>query len=116
MTWWTTAWAYWVPITIISPPSIDGYSHCENVSFRDGMQSDFDDVRFATDDGTVLDYWKESYTASGSAAIWVGLPAGTTSIWMYYGNASCHRYRRHEQCLHPLRWLRRAVSRHHSVA
>jgi len=52
------------------------------------MQDDFDDVRFATDDGIVLDYWKETYTASGSATIWVNLPAGATSIWMYYGNAA----------------------------
>ena len=57
------------------------------VSFRTGMQGDFDDVRFVTDDGTVLDYWKETYTASDSAVIWVNLPADTTSIWMYYGNS-----------------------------
>ncbi len=88
MTWWSTSWTTRVPITVTNPPSIDGYSHCEVVSFRDGMQSDFDDVRFVTDDGTVLDYWKESYTASDSATIRVNLPAGATSIWMYYGNAA----------------------------
>ncbi|MDK2889799.1 MAG: hypothetical protein PWR21_431 [Methanoculleus sp.] len=88
MTWWSTAWTARVPITIINPPAVDNYSHCEVVSFLPGMQSDFDDVRFATDDGTVLDYWKESYTASDSAVIWVNLPAGVTLIWMYYGNAA----------------------------
>ncbi len=86
MTLWSTAWAYWVPVTVTNPPSIDGYPHREVVSFRSGMQSDFDDVRFATGDGIVLDYWKENYTASDSVVIWVNLPAGTTSIWMYYGN------------------------------
>jgi len=86
MTLWSTAWAYRVPINVTNPPSIDGYPHREIVSFRTGMQSDFDDVRFVAANGTVLDYWKETYTASDSAAIWVNLPAGTTSIWMYYGN------------------------------
>ena len=88
MTWWSTAWTYRVPVTIANPPSIDGYPHREVVSFRDGMQADFDDIRFATDDGIVLDYWKETYMASDSVVIWVNLPAGATSIWMYYGNAA----------------------------
>ncbi|MDD4470420.1 MAG: DUF2341 domain-containing protein, partial [Methanoculleus sp.] len=93
MTWWSTAWAYREPVTITNPPSIDGYPHREVVAFRPGyphcpgMQSDFDDVRFVTDDGIILDYWKETYTASDSAVIWVNLPADTTSIWMYYGNS-----------------------------
>ncbi len=88
MTWWSTTWLYRVPVTVTNPPSIDGYPHREVVSFLPGMQADFSDVRFVTDDGTVLDYWKETYTASDSAAIWVNLPAGATSIWMYYGNAA----------------------------
>jgi len=86
MTWWSTAWTSRVPVTVANPPSIDGYPHREVVAFRTGMQSDFDDVRFVTDDGIVLDYWKETYTTSDSAVIWVNLPAGATSIWMYYGN------------------------------
>ncbi|WP_214084315.1 DUF2341 domain-containing protein, partial [Methanoculleus sp.] len=86
MTWWSTAWANRVPVTVTDPPSIDGYPHREVVTFRSGMQNDFDDVRFVTDDGTVVGYWKETYTASESAVIWVNLPAGATSIWMYYGN------------------------------
>ena len=88
MTWWSTAWANRVPVTVTNPPSIDGYPHREVVSFLPGMQSDFDDVRFVTNDGIVLDYWKETYTASDSAAIWVNLPAGATSIWMYYGSSA----------------------------
>ncbi|MFA7199285.1 MAG: DUF2341 domain-containing protein, partial [Methanoculleus sp.] len=88
MTWWSTAWAYRVPVIVASPPSIDGYPHREVVSFRPGMQSDFDDVRFVTDDGIVLDYWKETYATANSAVIWVNLPAGATSIWMYYGSAA----------------------------
>ncbi len=88
MTWWSTAWTTRVPVTVANPPSVDGYPHREVVSFRPGMQADFDDVRFVTGNGTVLDYWKETYTASSSAVIWADLPAGATSIWMYYGNAA----------------------------
>ena len=86
LTWWNTAWTTRIPVAVASPPSIDGYPHREAVAFRSGMQNDFDDVRFVTDEGIVLDYWKETYTASDSAVIWVNLPAGATSIWMYYGN------------------------------
>ncbi len=88
MTWWSTTWAYRVPVTVTNPPSIDGYPHREVVSYLPGMQRDFDDVRFVTDGGVVLDYWKEGYTTGNSAVIWVNLPTGTTSIWMYYGNAA----------------------------
>mgnify|MGYP000932873437 CR=1 FL=1 len=88
MTWWSTAWAYRVPVAVTNPPSIDGYPHREVVAFRSGMQSDFDDVRFVTNDGIVLDYWKETCTPVNSAVVWVNLPAGTTSIWMYYGSGT----------------------------
>jgi len=88
MTWWNTSWVYRVPITVANPSPVEGYAHCEVVSYRAGMQSDFDDVRFTTDDGIVLDYWKETYTASGAATVWVNLPAGATSLFMYYGNAA----------------------------
>ncbi|MCK9343271.1 MAG: DUF2341 domain-containing protein, partial [Massilibacteroides sp.] len=88
MTWWSTTWAYRVPVTVTDPPSIDGYPHREVVSYLPGMQRDFDDVRFVTDGGVVLDYWKEGYTTGNSTVIWVNLPAGATSIWMYYGSGA----------------------------
>ncbi|WP_292726973.1 hypothetical protein [Methanoculleus sp.] len=55
MTWWSTAWAYRVQVLITNSPSVDEYPHREVVSFRSGMQSDFDDVRFVTNNGIVLD-------------------------------------------------------------
>lgn len=83
--WWSTAWSHRVPIAIASPRQI--------VAFRPGMRSDFGDVRFVTDDGTLLDCSRETYTASDSAVIRVNLPAGVTSIWMYYGDAFARRHR-----------------------
>jgi len=91
--WWSTAWSHRVPITIASPPPVDGHPHRQVVAFRPGMRSDFGDVRFVTDDGTLLDCSRETYTASDSAVIRVNLPAGVTSIWMYYGDAFARRDR-----------------------
>lgn len=56
-------------------------------------QDDFDDVRFTTDDGTtLLDQFRATYTSAVSANYWVeipSIPAGdSTTIYMYYGNAS----------------------------
>jgi hypothetical protein len=39
------------------------------------MQADFDDIRFTDDDQTTLiDHWREEYTASTSATFWVEVP------------------------------------------
>jgi len=57
------------------------------------MQSDGDDIRFATEDGsTTINYWIESGINTTSTKIWVKVPSiaanGNTDIWMYYGNPS----------------------------
>lgn len=85
--WWSTARLYRVPAAVAGLPSTDGHPCRTVVSFRPGMREDFSDIRFVTGDGTVLDCRREAYTASGSAVIRIGLPAGATSIWMYYGDA-----------------------------
>ncbi len=53
------------------------------------------DIRFTGSDGTTLplqDYWIESWSATGTtvtATIWVEVAtSGTSTIYMYYGNAS----------------------------
>jgi hypothetical protein len=53
--------------------------------------SDFSDIRFTASDGTtLLSYWIESYTVSGSATVWVkindDLSTNPTTIYIYYGN------------------------------
>ncbi len=55
-------------------------------------RSDFGDIRFTDDDGeTLLDYWRESYTASSSAVFWIeikdDLSVTDAIFYMYYGNA-----------------------------
>jgi prepilin-type N-terminal cleavage/methylation domain-containing protein len=62
-----------------------------SVTYDSDMQSDFDDLRFSTASGTILNYWIESYTASTSAVVWVKVPTianPSTDITMYYGNGS----------------------------
>lgn len=57
------------------------------------MQTDFDDLRFTSGDGTTLiDHWMERFTTGVSADVWVEVPtltaASTTEIFMYYDNAT----------------------------
>jgi hypothetical protein len=61
------------------------------VTYSGGMQSDFDDIRFADSAGTELSHWQETKTDSTSATYWVKIPTltgnGDTQIFMYYGNS-----------------------------
>ena len=62
------------------------------VAYDSDMQTDFDDLRFTTASGTVLlNHWRETYTASTNAVVWVQVPTTTasadTSVYMYYGNS-----------------------------
>ena len=59
--------------------------------YLDGeSQTDFDDIRFTDDDGiTLLDYWRESYTASDTATFWVEVQdtlSSNATIYIYYGH------------------------------
>ncbi|MEA1959341.1 MAG: DUF2341 domain-containing protein, partial [Chloroflexota bacterium] len=62
------------------------------VTYTSCMNADFSDLRFKDSSGTILSYWIESYVASTSAQVWVKVPSitasGTTTIYMYYGNAA----------------------------
>jgi hypothetical protein len=63
------------------------------VTYDGDMQSDFDDLRFTSSDGTTLiSHWIESRTASTNATVWVEVPTLTASgdafIYMYYGNGA----------------------------
>jgi len=62
-----------------------------NVDCGGNCQTDFDDIRFvSSDEKSVLNYWRESYSTSGIAVFWVKIPSlpanSTTTIYMYYGN------------------------------
>jgi len=53
-------------------------------------QTDFDDIRFTADDGiTLLDHWRESYTASDIATFWVEVQdtlSSDATIYIYCGH------------------------------
>ena len=53
-------------------------------------QTDFDDIRFALSDGTLLSYWREEYTDSDYAIFWFKVPSisasGAVEIYVYYDN------------------------------
>jgi hypothetical protein len=57
------------------------------------MQSDFEDLRFTSDNGTsTIPFWIERYTASTDATVWVEVPTfdanSITTVFMYFGNAT----------------------------
>ncbi|GAH78211.1 unnamed protein product, partial [marine sediment metagenome] len=52
-------------------------------------KSDGSDLRFYTQNQTLLNYWIEKWNPSGDSIIWVKVPdSGTSSIYMYYGDPS----------------------------
>ena len=89
--WYYTSWSRRAPVTINNPSSgLTDYQVEVDVTYDADMQPDFGDIRFSdSDDSTELSYWRESYTDSTSATFWVkvpSIPAGTKTIYMYYGN------------------------------
>ncbi len=79
------------PITITSSENLTNYQIELTVSYDSQMNADFSDIRFSLENGTVLDYWIQSYTASTSATVWVEVPtvsSGNNYIYLFYGNIS----------------------------
>ncbi|MFQ6070463.1 MAG: DUF2341 domain-containing protein, partial [Candidatus Aminicenantales bacterium] len=87
-------WNYRRPITISPQTPVANFqvkvelSTC-NFDYSQA-QSNGQDIRFASDSSgnNVLDYWIENWNTSGTSTIWVeAASAGTTEIFMFYGNA-----------------------------
>jgi hypothetical protein len=74
--------------TLRKPIKVDNIGLIKvEIPFEDGMKSDFSDVRFfGADETTVLDYLRQSYTASTSAVFLVDCP--DTNIYCYFGDPS----------------------------
>ncbi len=95
---WLTNWNYRKPITISNTGSIlSNYQVSVTVDTSSlitatKMRSDCGDIRFTDNDGSsLLYYWIESGINTASTKIWVkitSVPAGTKTIYMYYGNAT----------------------------
>jgi hypothetical protein len=93
--WYDTAWDYRQRVRIENTTATAFATTTVKVvvAYDSAMQSDFDDIRFTTNNGvTPVDYWIERYTASTEAVVWVEVPsmaANTyTTVFMYYGNSS----------------------------
>lgn len=78
---------YQVRITVHYGAGTDSGEH---VYLNSHCQTDFDDIRFTTSDGsTLLDYWRQSYVSSYAAIFWVEVKDDLdydTTIYLYYGN------------------------------
>ncbi|MHC1565217.1 MAG: type IV pilin N-terminal domain-containing protein [Candidatus Syntropharchaeales archaeon] len=88
--WWNVGWSYRRSINITSSAALTDYQILLDIDYDSDMQSDFDDLRFVTEDGDKLSYWIENRVNDTNADVWVKVPsiaAGNTIIYMYYGNA-----------------------------
>lgn len=90
--WFDSDWDYRQPVNLTNGGGAQtDFQIGLTVTYDADMQSDFDDLRFANASGTELDFWLESKTDSVSADVWVevdSIPAGASTIYMYYGNGS----------------------------
>lgn len=91
--WWDNNWQYRQQITVTNVGStvLTDFPAYVKVPYTYGMQTDYEDLRFISQDGsTILDYEIEYYDAT-RADIWVKIPSldvPSTAIWLYYGNNS----------------------------
>ncbi|MDD4986558.1 MAG: DUF2341 domain-containing protein [Dehalococcoidales bacterium] len=114
MAWYNVSWGYRKSIVIAgsSDGAQSGYqlkllvgktssASGEDVDCNGHCQDDFDDLRFTKSDGTtLLDYWIESISGSGSTAlatVWIEVDSiaaspSTTTIYMYYSNSGASAY------------------------
>ena len=74
--------------------NVTGTDTAENIYLPGIAQPDYNDVRFASSDGTALDYWMETPTGTDHAIFWVKIPSipegpeNTVAIDIYYGNST----------------------------
>ena len=76
---------YSMRVNVVNAPATTAEVEYD-MPYQSGMNSDFSDVRFATLDGEVIEYWRESYTAGITAKYYLKLPANTTQFKVYFGN------------------------------
>ena len=61
-----------------------------HITYKTGMEVDFDDIRFKDIDGTNIPYWLESKTNSQDAYVWIktSIPVNGKAIYMTYGDGA----------------------------
>ena len=90
---WDTDFNHRKTVHINSSPdgALTNYQIKLTVAYENGMQADFDDIRFVDLDANYINSWLESKTNSNTADFWIktDVPAsGGKDIYMYYGNSS----------------------------
>lgn len=91
--WYDTNWSKRTRVTITNADATT-YTNAVvevTVPYDSDMQTDFDDLRVTGSNGiSVLDFTRETYTASTEATLWIEIPslsASTdTTVYLYYGN------------------------------
>lgn len=93
--WYNASWGKRKRVTITNADAVSYANSAVKlaVSYDADMQADFDDVRFTSADGvTEISHFRESYTASSQAVVWVKIPTLATStdtdVYMYYSNGA----------------------------
>ncbi len=98
--WWDCGWEYRRPVTIDNADNtkdLEGYPMLVKVLFKDHMNLNFSDLRFAqynssSGQNQELCHWMENKTDGVSAYVWVNVScikaSETATIHMYYGNPS----------------------------
>jgi len=85
---------YRVPIKLTtSPANVTNINIWLNVTYRTGMDADFNNLRFTwlnTTSGQEqeIPFWKESYVAGKYAIIWLKVPQINGTVYMYYDNVT----------------------------
>jgi hypothetical protein len=94
--WWDNNWHYRKAIQVTNNGSaqtdfqikvLENYNMSADVT-AGKVQSNFNDLRFTDANGKMLNYWIEDDTAT-SLDVWAkisSIPAGTSVVYMYYGN------------------------------
>jgi hypothetical protein len=89
--WWNSTWTKRKEIILTGGTSgaQTDYQILLNISWVEGMQSDFDDLRFCNDSHKI-DSWLESKVDSSYALVWIEFPTTPANMveqtyYMYYG-------------------------------
>ena len=74
-----------------SAATLSDYQIKKTIVYKTNMQTNFNDIRFTTLDGTNIPYWIESKSDGITVDVWLKIPSISTTtgakVWMYYGNA-----------------------------
>jgi len=85
MTGTASADYYYADITITNNPGIEDYQTATTLYHRDGMASDFSNVRVYDSTGTEISYYLEDIVSDTSATLWYQIDSGTETVQVRWG-------------------------------